>query len=91
MTFCSGDIKRCAEKLIHILALLVEMKGVNTAWLKTRILVTCSMFWRTNNELLQSIPVLALPAPWARFLRRPLTAIQTHTKEGKGYNEITIY
>ena len=40
---------------------------------------------------LQAVPVLALPAPWARFLQRPLTAIQTHTKKGKGYNEITIY
>ena len=40
---------------------------------------------------LWAIPVLALPAPWARFLRCPLTAIQTHTKQGKGYNEITIY
>ena len=40
---------------------------------------------------LESVPVLALPAPWMRFLRRPLTAIQTHMKKGKGYNEITIY
>ena len=38
-----------------------------------------------------SVPVLALLAPWARFLRRPLTSIQTLTKKGKGYNEITIY
>ena len=37
-----------------------------------------------------AVLVLALPAPWARFLRRPLTAIQTQTKKGKGYNEITI-
>ena len=38
------------------------------------------------------VAVLALPAPWARFLRCPLTAIQTHTKKkGKIYNEITIY
>ena len=37
-----------------------------------------------------TVAVLALPAPWARFLRPPLTAIQTHTKKGKGYNEITI-
>ena len=42
---------------------------------------------RTSN----TVPVLALPAPWARFLRHPLTAIQTHTTKGKGYNEITIY
>jgi hypothetical protein len=28
---------------------------------------------------------------WARFLQCPLTAIQTHMKKGKGYNEITIY
>ena len=30
---------------------------------------------------LGAVPVLALPAPWARFLRRPLTAILTHTKK----------
>ena len=38
-----------------------------------------------------AVPVLALPAHWTRVLRRPLTAIQTHMKKGKGYNEITIY
>ena len=37
-----------------------------------------------------TVMVLALPVPWARFIWRPLTAIQTHTKKGKGYNEITI-
>ena len=41
--------------------------------------------------ILGTVAVLALPAPWARFLRRPLTAIQTHTKKYKGYNEIIIY
>ena len=40
---------------------------------------------------IHTMPVLVLSAPWARFLRHPLTAIQTHTKKGKGYNEITIY
>ncbi|KAG8269714.1 hypothetical protein J6590_101542, partial [Homalodisca vitripennis] len=29
-----------------------------------------------------TVPVLALLAPWARFLRRPQTAIQLHTKKG---------
>ena len=38
-----------------------------------------------------AVPVLALPAHWTRVLRRPLTAIQTHMKKGKGYNEIAIY
>jgi hypothetical protein len=38
-----------------------------------------------------SVPVLALPAPWARFLWHPLTAILTHMKKGKRYSEITIY
>jgi hypothetical protein len=41
-----------------------------------------------NIMMITSVPVLALPAPWARFQRCP-PAIQTHTKKGRGFNEIT--
>ena len=53
------------------------------------LLSSITLIYESKNII--PVPVLALPAPWARFLRHPLTAIQTHTKKGKGYNEITIY
>ncbi|KAG8267627.1 hypothetical protein J6590_047213 [Homalodisca vitripennis] len=31
---------------------------------------------------MNSVPALALLAPWARYLRRPLTEIQLHMKKG---------
>ena len=53
----------------------------------------CTLFLISSvtSPLASPALVLALPAPWARFLRRPLTAILNYTKKGKGYNEITIY
>jgi hypothetical protein len=45
----------------------------------------------TLEWIVQAVVVLALPVPWVRFLRRPLTAIQTLTKKCKVCNEINIY
>ena len=57
---------------IFILSLTHQIFHTNTYLLKIH-----------SNIVQPSVPVLALPAAWARFLRRPLTAIQTLTKKAK--------
>ena len=46
-------------------------------------LLSFLMGYGTIRLYVDAVPVLALPAPWARFLQHPLTAIQTHMKTAK--------